>query len=434
MRRHHEEPRPRWGLRLQQVPAWFSIAVVASLLGGSWALVHAAGGSHTALPHLFYLPIVLAALPFGIPGGLTAGLLATVLCGPLMPLDVASGEAQDVANWLTRGVFFVSVGALSGATTGVLRRSFASELSAQLDLAEDHSADGAGSPQVAEDGDPAWEARIMETIEQESFRTVFQPIYRIGDGCLSAVEALTRFDDAPVRPPDAWFDAAQRVGLGLDLELVTLASALRGSAELDGDVTMSFNASPDLLVDPRLVSLLDGYPGRVLMVEVTEHAIIEDYPRVEAALRSLRDRGLLVAIDDAGAGFASLRHIVRLEPDIIKLDRSLTENIRHDPVRRPLAEALLRFAEQTDTGVIVEGLETAADLAAWRELGAFAAQGFVLAHPGELPFAPIHRSLAVPASNADVRGSSAHHPRRRGGDRRGVTDRRGSEDPWTQPG
>ncbi len=92
-----------------------------------------------------------------------------------------------------------------------------------------------------------------------------------------------------------------------------------------------------------------------------------------------------IAVDDAGAGFASLRHIVRLSPDIIKLDISLTQHIREDPVLRALAAALVQFAHQTGTELIAEGIETTADLAAWQDLGAHAAQGYLLARPAGLP-------------------------------------------------
>jgi EAL domain-containing protein (putative c-di-GMP-specific phosphodiesterase class I) len=407
----------RRGLRLQRMPAWVGIVAVAVLLAGSWVLVHEGGGSRTAFPHVFYLPIVLAALPFGIVGGVVTGLLATILSGPLMPLDVANGEMQQVVNWVTRGVFFVAVGTLSGATTQALRRSFASELSAHLD---DEA--GSVSSAAADAPDPAWRGRVEDVLERSAFRTVFQPIYRLGDGALIAVEALTRFEGEPAQPPDVWFDQAHRVGLGLDLELATLHSALRASRTLPAGATMTFNASPELVLDPRLGMLLDEHPKCPRIVEITEHAVIGDYLEVELALRSLRERGVRVAIDDAGAGFASLRHVVRLEPDLIKLDHSLTQNIRNDPVRGPLAEALLRFAERTDTRVVVEGIETAADLATWRDLGAYAAQGYALGRPGLPPFASTYMPLRHLSANLGAR-DRATKDRRLAIDRRTVMDR-----------
>jgi hypothetical protein len=112
---------------------WAWLAVIALLLALSWSVVFSAGGTQTAWPHVFYLPIVLAALPFGRKGGVGAGLAATLLCGPLIPLDTAAGVAQGVANWATRGGFFVAVGLLAGATVDVLRRSLTDSVVEQVE-------------------------------------------------------------------------------------------------------------------------------------------------------------------------------------------------------------------------------------------------------------------------------------------------------------
>ena len=153
------------------------------------------------MPHIFYVPIVLAARPFGVRGGLVAGVIAAVLCGPGMPLDVGTGEPQELLNWATRGAFFVLVGALAGTSTMFARRRFQNELASQLwtevNASAGHSADASTM-----DG---WRARVRDALESHSFRTVFQPIYRCDGGDLIAVEALTRFDDLPVCPPDEWF-------------------------------------------------------------------------------------------------------------------------------------------------------------------------------------------------------------------------------------
>lgn len=225
---------------------------------------------------------------------------------------------------------------------------------------------------------------------------VFQPIYALDDGRLLAVEALARFHGQPPAPPDVWFAHAAQVGLGCELELAAIEAALAGSTGLPGGIGLSVNCSPQLLIDQRLIDLLDHHPGRPLIVEVTEHELIDDYLQLDGALAALRLRGVELAVDDAGAGFASLRHIVRLAPDYIKLDRSLTQDLHHDPIRRPLADCLIQFAHRIGSRIVAEGIETPADLATWRELGAHAAQGFLLGRPGALPAAP--RSEAMPQS------------------------------------
>jgi EAL domain-containing protein (putative c-di-GMP-specific phosphodiesterase class I) len=397
-------PRRRdvWNRRFQVLPSWVHTLLVVVLLAGAWAVVYAAGGTRTAWPHVFYIPIIAAALPFGMSGGLAAGVGALLLCGPAMPLDVATGEAQQTVNWLLRGGFFITVGGVAGASTSSLRRSFASGLSRQLQI----ELELATAPDQG--GDPGWELRVRQMLDREDFFPVFQPIYALDDGRLLAVEALTRFDTDPAFTPDIWFTEAAVAGLGVELELATAKTALETSAELDLDVALTLNASPALLTDPRLGHLLDWHRDRTVIVEVTEHAVVEDYQQLDRALTSLRRRGIQVAVDDAGAGFASFRHIVRLQPEFIKLDPSLTQNLRNDPVRRPLAEALLRFADQTGSRIIAEGIETSADLATWQELGAHAAQGYLLARPGPLP-APTTTD-AIPQTRAHPTRPTAMRP------------------------
>ncbi len=378
-RRRTDAPvRPVW--TLSGMPAWSQVVLVACLLAGCWALVYSAGGTRTAFPHVFYIPILLAALPFGVGGAVAAGIAATLLAGPAIPVDTVTGEAQQLVNWLIRGGFFVTVGALSGASVVTLRDSFHAELVARFTAEMDLEL--ADAPAVV-NGER--ERRVRRALDERRYRPVFQPIYDLDDGALIAVEALTRFEGDPYLPPDVWFAEAAEAGLGIELELATLEAALDASGGLDPEVALSFNASPDLLSDPRLLDLLGRYDGRSLIAEVTEHVIVEDYHRLVDALTVLRARGLRLAVDDAGAGFASFRHVVRLRPDYIKLDRSLTQHLDDDPIRRPLADCLIEFARRTSSEIIAEGIETPADLATWQHLGARAAQGYLLGRPGQLP-------------------------------------------------
>lgn len=362
----------------QVVATPYALALVAVLFAGAWTSVYAAGGTHTALPHLFYLPVVAAVVPFGRLGGIAAGMVATVLCGPAMPLNVAAGIAQSPSNWLARGAFFIVIGAVTGTAVRAATTGFERDLTRHLhhELTEPTPAtDASRTPQ-----------QIRDVLDAGQFTSVFQPIYDLDDGHLVAVEALTRFHDhLPPQPPDVWFADAAQAGLGIDLELTTMQAALTATRDLPDRVALTVNASPAVLEDPRLLELLDRYPGRHLIVEITEHAAIDDYTRLQAALSELRKRGARIAVDDAGAGFASLRHILRLSPDIIKLDISLTQHVREDPVLRALAAALVQFAHQTGTELIAEGIETTADLTAWQDLGAHAAQGYLLARPATLP-------------------------------------------------
>lgn len=228
-------------------------------------------------------------------------------------------------------------------------------------------------------------ARIRAALEPGAIRCQYQPIYSLVTGDLAAVEALARFSLTPVRPPDRWFAEAHTVGLGVELELAAVEAALRGADELPFEVPLTLNVSPSVLLRPELLDLVASAPEQLLVVEVTEHAAVEDYQRLCDAISALRERGVRLAIDDAGAGFASMRHIVRLVPDVIKLDMTLTRDIHLDPVRRSLAASLVSFAEQIGALLVAEGVEQSEELTTWQELGAHAAQGYLLGRPGGLP-------------------------------------------------
>lgn len=226
------------------------------------------------------------------------------------------------------------------------------------------------------------EARIAAVLVDEAFATVFQPIVWLRSGQTWAVEALTRFSAEPRRTPDVWFDEAHAVGRGVDLELATLRRALTSARGIRDSMAVAVNLSPAALLDPRLPACLDELDDpHPLIVEVTEHAPIADYAQLDDVLVALRRRGVRIAIDDAGAGFASLRHVVRLGPDIIKLDMSLTRGVHEDPVRRALAASLAEFARRTSTILIAEGVEEHAEMEVLDRLGFDGVQGYLLQRP-----------------------------------------------------
>jgi EAL domain-containing protein (putative c-di-GMP-specific phosphodiesterase class I)/putative methionine-R-sulfoxide reductase with GAF domain len=211
---------------------------------------------------------------------------------------------------------------------------------------------------------------------------LFQPIYDIARGELFGVEALARFAGEPARPPDQWFADAQALGCGVDLELVAVRRALGALPALPPDIALSVNAGPITIGSDGVLDIVSASePDRVVM-ELTEQIQVDNYPRLAGALGRLRLVGVRLAIDDTGAGFSSLAHILKLGPDLIKLDRDLTSGIDCDPVRRALAEALVSFAEHTGSQIVAEGIETAEELAALRELGIPYGQGYFLGRPG----------------------------------------------------
>jgi len=223
--------------------------------------------------------------------------------------------------------------------------------------------------------------RVGATLREKSFAIALQPIFDLRRGEMFGVEALARFADVPYRAPDEWLADAAAVGLGVELELALARAAVEQLSALPRGAVLTVNAGPEALASPRLAELLRGIPEGRVVVELTEHVAVEDYPALARSLAVLREHGVRLAIDDAGAGFASMMHILRLAPDYIKLDRELTSGIDVDPVRRSLAASLMRFSGETGATIIAEGVETAGELSALRRLGVSHAQGFHLARP-----------------------------------------------------
>jgi EAL domain-containing protein (putative c-di-GMP-specific phosphodiesterase class I) len=212
----------------------------------------------------------------------------------------------------------------------------------------------------------------------------YQPILSLPDGAIVGVEALATFPGRTERSPDRWFSDADAVGLGVTLEVAAVTLALRVLTRLPSALFLSLNVSPATACSAALRRALRGRALDRLVFEITEHAEVTDYPELNAALAPLRQAGLRLAVDDAGAGFASLRHILRMAPDIIKLDRTLVAGIDRDPVLRALTYSIASFASATQAKVIAEGIERAAELNALRFLGIECGQGYYLCPPGAL--------------------------------------------------
>ena len=370
--------------RATTIPSWLAALLLGVMIVGIWVVVYWTGGTRAAMPHLFYLPIILATLPFGLRGSLVVAAVAAVACGPFMPLDSVTGESQRLAGWLVRGAMFLTVGSVASLSLALRDRSY------QLELSNELLATMTESTQSAQVVDKSLLPLVAGALEHRRFHPVYQPIYSLHDGRLVGVEALSRFDGDPYRTPDKWFAAAAAAGIGVELEIAAIEEALLGAAALPPGISVSVNASPATLAHPRLLELVSSQGTRPLTIELTEHDVIEDYHLLREWLIPLRRAGARIAVDDAGAGFSSLQHIVQLAPDIIKLDISLAQHVATSPVRRALAGSLIEFAHQSGALLVVEGIEDESDLAIWTALGAHAVQGYLVGRPGPLPAAPTH--------------------------------------------
>jgi EAL domain-containing protein (putative c-di-GMP-specific phosphodiesterase class I)/CheY-like chemotaxis protein len=236
----------------------------------------------------------------------------------------------------------------------------------------------------------------------DGLRMALQPIVDLGDCHVEGVEALARFTIHPDWGPQQWFDEAEAVGLRAELEQAALAMAVAEVERLPDDWFLSVNLSPDVAISDAAIRCLERPGVDRLVVEVTEHARVADYAELLRALADFRARGGKLAIDDAGAGFASLRHVLVLLPDVIKLDMSLTQGIDTDRNRRALASALVSFASETGATIIAEGIETEGELNTLRSIGVRHGQGFFLARPRMVPPGqdPAEAFREIPASAA----------------------------------
>jgi EAL domain-containing protein (putative c-di-GMP-specific phosphodiesterase class I) len=225
---------------------------------------------------------------------------------------------------------------------------------------------------------------VLSALAPDAMVMFAQPIYHLDEGFLWGVEALARFRVPPSRPPDKWFGEAHRLGLGVELELAAIRKGLELLRAVPSGVHVTVNLGPQTMCDAHLDELLEAAdPGRVVL-ELTEHIEIDDYPALRSALNRYRRRGVKLAVDDAGSGISGLTHILRLAPDYIKLDRELTRGVEVDPVRRSLAAALVKFASESGAEVIAEGIENAEALAVLTDLNVGYGQGYHLGRPAPI--------------------------------------------------
>lgn len=226
---------------------------------------------------------------------------------------------------------------------------------------------------------------LREIIHSQAIQPTFQPVVHLQDGTIKGYEALARFDKSHFPSPAEAFAAAMAGGVGVDLEVVALERAFEYLDVMPAGAWMSANLSVEALLTPSVTATLLARADRNIVVELTEHTQVHDYPSLVKVTEELRAAGIPIAVDDAGAGFASLSHILQLRPDIIKLDITLTRGIDVDPVRMALARSLVGFAQDIGALLIAEGIETNAEHEKLQSLGVRLGQGYFMARPGPLP-------------------------------------------------
>jgi EAL domain-containing protein (putative c-di-GMP-specific phosphodiesterase class I) len=234
----------------------------------------------------------------------------------------------------------------------------------------------------------------LGAIREGGMRLVYQPVFRLRTGEPVGFEALARFPGDPRRPPRSWFWGARQVGLAIDLEFAALRRALDALDAIPEPLYLSVNLFSETLVSADLADLFaDVPPGRVVL-ELAEHERLADSRSLVESVETLRRLGARFAVDDVGSGFSSLRHVMRIRPEILKLDLNLTHQVDRDPMQRMLVSSLSRFAAEAGMVPGAVGVESSRQLEALRRLGVVYGQGHLLGRPHPEPTVPgLHTGL-----------------------------------------
>ena len=213
-------------------------------------------------------------------------------------------------------------------------------------------------------------------------RMDFQPIIDTARGTVAGYESLARFEGPANVGPDCWFALAHAAGFGAELEAQVLDRALRARSALPPNCFLSVNVGPQALLSAPVADVF-AHAGdlRGVVVEITEQSAVDNYGALSDAIAPVRAAGALLAVDDAGAGFASLKHITVLRPDFVKVDRDLVAGIDADETKAAVVEALGMFTSRLDSWLVAEGVETIAELDRLLSLHVPLAQGYGLGRP-----------------------------------------------------
>lgn len=353
----------------QRVDALVYAGAIVVGLAGAWALSFAMGGSKTPLPHLFYIPIILAALGLAWPGTLVVAVAAGVIAGPLLPEDVDAGLAQSPSAWILRLTMFTGIGMFLAVA---LR--------------------GRSSPLHQVFGDAVISHRMRAGLRRLEIRPHYQPIYDMRTRTVTGVEALARWRHPQHGwiAPDEFIPAAERTGAVVALDhfmLMQVAATVQAWSAEVGPIRASVNVSAmcfarnDLLDAVRRVLVDTGLPAEQLELEITESAFMTDPQSTARQVAELRGMGVRVAIDDFSAGQSSLVYLSQFPVDTVKLDRSLISSVTTDNRLARLVAGVVVMIHGLDVVVIAEGVETKEQLAYLDAVDCGLAQGFFIGRP-----------------------------------------------------
>jgi EAL domain-containing protein (putative c-di-GMP-specific phosphodiesterase class I) len=222
--------------------------------------------------------------------------------------------------------------------------------------------------------------RVEAMLDGHAVTMFQQPIHDLNTGKPVGVECLARFPDLNKRGPQAWFDDAEKTGLGNELEMTAVRCALETVGTVPNGIYAAINASPATILSGNLRRELEKAEPANLVIELTEHQQVEDFGALAREIAALKPFAR-IAIDDVGTGYAGLRHLIELQPDILKMDMVLTRECDSDPARRAIAAAMVQFSGDIGAKLVAEGIESEAERAVMQDLGVDYGQGYLFARP-----------------------------------------------------
>jgi len=243
--------------------------------------------------------------------------------------------------------------------------------------------------------------QLVDIIENEKLKSLFQPIVCIASQSIFSFEALIRGpSDSPLHNPFNLFNYAEQHDLSVSLEHACRKVSIREYAALNLPHKLFLNVSPHVLLHPDFKSgetlrFLEGMgvPPKSVVIEITEQQAIDDYSLMRAAVEHYRAMGFQIALDDLGAGYSSLRVWTELMPDFVKIDRHFIQDIDKDPVKLNFVRSIQSMAIASNCQVIAEGIETEAEFLAIDSLGIAFAQGYYFARPIDTPVLKLSKKL-----------------------------------------
>ncbi|MBJ7331297.1 MAG: EAL domain-containing protein [Solirubrobacteraceae bacterium] len=268
---------------------------------------------------------------------------------------------------------------------------------------------GQRASEVAEDPDGG--GAVARILEERSIEILFQPICDLHSGHMLALNATPRFTGFETRAYGAWLEAAAREDLRAELEIAVAEEALGRIEQLPPGTSLWLPVSADVLLDGRLTDLIAQRGAGRTILELSNHAGVDDYEQLSEALTGLRGAGAWIAVDDSGTGLHSLARLSHLRPDFVTIHQALVRSIDRDEAKRSLTASMIAFVESTGAQLIAAGVDTEGELEVLRELGIGLGQGYLLAASSTLEDIP-EGPLELPAPGAAVsRASSYSGPR-----------------------